>query len=223
MLKFNKYQKRFEKLIIGAILLLITVVVFSCNPQDANRSKKDQKNGKRDLSYPAELQVGKLVPVQNPIDHALSLVDLKRADLRRPLFHEEGYNLIARNPLIDRVAQSPFYLHHWADTNSKELQKNAQNGIQPVVTYLIETLNGGVAYDARLEASDSVFSLAESYAYLCRQYSVAPRQTIFEDIQKAGFAADFDRQLGALMIRIIHAATGWNSIQFFDGSHTHPD
>ena len=54
----------------------------------------------------------------NPIDHALSLVGLNRSELARPLYHEEGYHMMCRIPLTDRVSKSPFYLHNLGKTFS---------------------------------------------------------------------------------------------------------
>ncbi len=169
MMLLSDPQTKFLKPVARILLSLVIFYVYSCDSTESTNSKVPRPGAQSKTSYAIAQKVEISVPVENPIDHALSLVDLERADLRRPLSHEEGYNLIGRNPLIDRIAQSPFYLHHWADTNSKLLQENAQNGIQNVFAYLVETLNGGVSYGAGRDASANALSVADAYAYLCRQ------------------------------------------------------
>jgi len=180
-------------------LMLILFVLLSCNSQDSADSEKHQENATRNPSFTAAQQIGRLPATDNPIAHALGLLKLEHADLHRPLAHEEGYNLIARNPLIDHVAASPFHLHRWADTNSKRLQEKAQSGMQPGLAHLIALLNGGVSYSQRVETAKSSVGVAEAYTRLCQQSGTVPRQAVLENIQRIGFADDFDRQLAALI------------------------
>ena len=158
-MQFYKYRKNIVKALLYTSVLLILGIAFSCDSPDSKDSKKYPEDDNSRILNAYAQQTGKLDSVPNPIDHAMSLVNLKHADLRRPLAHEEGYLLIARNPLIDHVAQSPFYLHHWADTNSTRLQERAQNGIQPVFAFLTEMLNGGGLSDGDIDPSASTHSI----------------------------------------------------------------
>lgn len=205
-MQFYKYRKNIVKALLYTSVLLILGIAFSCDSPDSKDSKKYPEDDNSRILNAYAQQTGKLDSVPNPIDHAMSLVNLKHADLRRPLAHEEGYLLIARNPLIDHVAQSPFYLHHWADTNSTRLQERAQNGIQPVFAFLTEMLNGGGLSDGDIDPSASTHSITESYAYLCRQYGVVPSEAVLENIKHTGFSNDFDRQLAVLIVRLSQAA-----------------
>jgi hypothetical protein len=76
-----------------------------------------------------------------PFDHALGILGLKHADLVRPLYYEEGYHLFARNPLVDRVAQSPLYLQQWAGETSRQLQDTAQRGLFDTLLICRETIS----------------------------------------------------------------------------------
>jgi HEAT repeat protein len=187
------------------LLLLGFMFIFCCSPESTDSQKQASKTGP-DTSPAAAQQVVKLKPVDDPVDHALSLLDLQSNDLVRPLAHEAGYNLIARNPLIDHLATSPFHLHHWADVNSRLLQQNARRGFQNGLTHLIALLNGGVSYAMNPDAADSAPGVIGAYDYICRQYGIAGDQKILEQIRAAGLSDEFDRRLGALIVQITQGA-----------------
>jgi hypothetical protein len=143
----------------------------------------------------------------DPVNHALNLLGINESDLSRPIHQEAGYHLVSRIPLIDHVAQSPFYLHGWADDTSGKIQQNAQKGLFDLLSVMIGTLNGGVAYaeqDRNKAAAAS--GLLESYIQLYSRNNLTPDNKALSAIQQAGFSEAFDKQLGQLLYAMTAAA-----------------
>ncbi len=111
----------------------------------------------------------------DPVNHALNLLGLRESDLNRSIHQEAGYHLVSRIPLIDHVAQSPFYLHGWADDTSGKIQQNAQKGLFDLLSVMIGTLNGGVAYaEQDRNKAAAVSGLLEAYIQLYRRNNLTP-------------------------------------------------
>jgi hypothetical protein len=126
--------------------------------------------------------------------------------LIRPLWHEAGYHLIARNPLIDHVAASPFYLHDWADKTSMQLQKKATQNLTDLLAFMIRTLSGGSNYTNPLESVKPVDSFTDAYRYLFKRHgSIADRHHL-DLIQRIGLSEKFDLQLGQLVAALADAS-----------------
>lgn len=179
--------------IIG-IKCIVLLFVFAC---DIQKGAENQDQIESRYIEPSDA---------NPVEHALSLLDLNHAEMIRPLWHEAGYHIIARNPLIDHVAASPFYLHDWADKTSMQLQRNATKSLTDSLTFMMQTLNGGFNYANQLESVTSVDSFTDAYRYLCERYgSVADEQRL-NLIQRIGFSKDFDLQLGQLVAALADAS-----------------
>jgi len=144
-------------------------------------------------------------PVPEPLEHALGLIGLVPDKLVRPRYLEANYHMVGRNPLIDRVAQSPFYLHYWAEDLSTRIQQTGSLGIYEVLNPIIVTLNGGVEYTGE---TNQVFNNGcyAAYRFLCAQYNVTPDDADLDQIIKAGFTPEFDRQLGQLIAAVSQAA-----------------
>ena len=144
-------------------------------------------------------------PVQKPLEHALGLIGLAPDKLARPCYLEANYHMVCRNPLIDRVAQSPFYLHYWAEDLSTQIQQTSTLGLYEVLNPIIGTINGGVEYASE---TDKVFSSGSyaAYQFLCEQYNVTPDDTVLDLITKAGFTRAFDLQLGQMIAAMAHAS-----------------
>jgi tetratricopeptide (TPR) repeat protein len=142
----------------------------------------------------------------DPLEHALSLLDLNPAKMIRPLWHEAGYHLIARNPLIDRLAASPFYLHAWADKTSMQLQKNATKSLTDILASMMFTLNGGFNYTPQFEPIKPAQNFSDAYRYLCKRHgSIADEKNLIL-IQRIGFSKQFDLQLGQLVAALTDAS-----------------
>jgi tetratricopeptide (TPR) repeat protein len=179
--------------IIG-INCIVLLFVFACDIQ------KGAENGDQIESHYIEPSDA------NPVEHALSLLDLNHAKMIRPLWHEAGYHLIARNPLIDHVAASPFYLHDWADKSSLQLQKNAAKSLTDILAFMMLTLNGGFNYTNQLEPVKSVDNFTDAYGYLWKQHGSIPDEQRLNLIQRIGFSKKFDLQLGQLVVALADAS-----------------
>lgn len=142
-----------------------------------------------------------------PLDHALGLIGLNAGTLVRPLTHEEGYNLVARNPLVDHVAESPFYLHGWADETAAAVQGAARQGLFKLMDTAADRF-AGMAGEAELRGPKLVrpVGIAESYRHLFNTYGRQPPPGSVQAIVKTGFSKAFDRQLGALIAALTEAA-----------------
>ncbi len=171
------------------VQLVFMTALFGCD--DNHKLNQEQHNEVKTVRIES--------PAQNPLQHALSIIGLNPADLVRPLYHEEGYQLVGRIPLIDRVAQSPFFLHHWADDTSHKLQYNAEQRISETLSFTLMSLNGGVSYKNKHSLLPDDPTLLNAYRYLCRQYGVMPDKSILQEIRQADFQDEFDRQLGRLI------------------------
>jgi len=142
----------------------------------------------------------------NPIDHALSLVGLNRSELARPLYHEEGYHMMCRIPLTDRVSKSPFYLHNWADETSSKMQKAAEKGLYSALAVMVKTVNGGINYE--ITDSTHLFegNLTKAYHYLCKKHGAKPNHSTVETIENAGLSTLFDKHLAMLVFSLSDAS-----------------
>ena len=143
----------------------------------------------------------------DPLKHALETLGLVETDLRRPVVNEEDYRALARLPLIDQLSRSPFMLQQWAETTSQNLQTAAEFGIAGIFPAAVETINGGVRYPAQHPASIPANPrLAEALHHLFRRYQTPLPQTIIEQVQRAGIAPAFERELARLVIAMTDAA-----------------
>jgi hypothetical protein len=142
----------------------------------------------------------------NPVDHALGLVGLKRSQLSRPLYHEEGYRMMCRVPLIDRVSESPFYLHYWADETSIKMQKAAEKSLYQSLEIMMKNINGGISYKLADTAQTFEGDLTEAYSLLCKRHGANPDHSVLETIQNANLAPALDNQLGMLVFSLSEAS-----------------
>jgi hypothetical protein len=183
---------------IFRILVLLSVLIISIT--GGCDSNQDAKNSGDDVN----LQI--TTPGLNPLEDAMRLIDLKHSDLVRPLFLEAGYHLIGRNPTIDKVAMSPFYLHSWTDDTSSKLQHSIRKDLPTLLSSTIAMINGGVDYTKQIDINvKPPVSFFEAYQYLCRRYKTLADDDIRKAIRKAGFTRQFDRQLGQLVVRLTDA------------------
>lgn len=179
--------------IIG-IQCIVILFVFACDIQN-------------DIGNADQIESRQIGPSDaNPLEHALALLDLNHAKMIRPLWHEAGYHLIARNPLIDQVATSPFYLHDWADKTSMQLQKGATQSLTDILAGMMLTLNRGLNYTDQLEPIESAQNFTDAYRYLCKRHgSIADEKNLIL-IQRIGFSKQFDLQLGQLIAALADAS-----------------
>ncbi|MGD9305029.1 MAG: hypothetical protein PVF79_12250, partial [Desulfobacterales bacterium] len=176
------------------VYLLILLFIFSCDTR-------------KEITHSDQIESRYLEASDaNPMDHALSLLDLNHAEMIPPIWHEAGYHIIARNPLIDHMAASPFYLHNWADNTSMLLQKNATKSLTDILTFMILTLNGGFKNSNQLVSVTSIDSLADAYRYLYERYGSIPDEQHLDLIQHIGLSEQFDLQLGQLLAALVDAS-----------------
>lgn len=150
---------------------------------------------------------GSVIPSDNPIRDALRLLKLDESDLTRPRAYEEGYIMLARLPLIDRLSESPFILQLWADEMSGKLQQTASKSITDAVAVVFGALNGGVTN--RSEVGPRLHLKAntlEAYRYLCRKFGQSAPEAVAEKLKKLGFTPEFDQQFGSLVYTFADAA-----------------
>ncbi len=133
---------------LATIATILTLLLSACDISD----KADLSQNKASEDYIQRESVAIEQPVSDPLAQAMQLIGLTPANLVRPRYLEEDYQMQGRNPLIDRVGQSPFYLHHWADSVSSQIQQSTSNGLYPALSTVIQTLNGGVVYDTTADA-----------------------------------------------------------------------
>jgi tetratricopeptide (TPR) repeat protein len=191
------------------ILILIQLIaLFSFTACDDYKGRKSKANSKQTPDI--VLARGETVKIPqsglNPIDHALGLVGLKRSQLSRPLYHEEGYRMMCRIPLIDLVSKSPFYLHYWADKTSIEMQEAAEKGLYQTLAMMTKNINGGVNYELAESAHTFEGNLAEAYHLLCERHGAKPDQSVLETIENTNLAPTFSKKAGMLVFSLSEAS-----------------
>jgi HEAT repeat protein len=145
----------------------------------------------------------------NPVDHALNILGLDATDLVRPHYQEENYHLGARLPIVDHVAQSPFYLHHWADDTSNKLQNAVTGGLSAFLATMIDTLNDDTGVPPKKIKGAIVAhteGLYDAYRNLCRSYQVDVDNAVQDKIKRAGFSESFDEALGNIVFQLTQAS-----------------
>ncbi len=143
----------------------------------------------------------------DPLKHALDILGLNETDLRRPIVNEEDYRALARLPLIDQLSRSPFFLQHWAEKTSNNLQAAAENGIADIFPTAVEIINGGVRYPGRnLTHIPPEPRLAEALRYLFDRYKIPPDAVILEQIRQIGISSAFEQELARLVVALTDAA-----------------
>ncbi|MBW2115997.1 MAG: hypothetical protein JRH04_14480, partial [Deltaproteobacteria bacterium] len=176
------------------------------NKKQSSLAAKSISNIASDLPL-IKAETAKIVQNEkNPIDHALSLVGLKRSQLSRPLYHEEGYRMMCRIPLIDQVSKSPFYLHYWADETSSKMQKAAEKGLYHALAVMAKTINGGVNYEVTDSTRTFEGNFAKAYHCLCKKHGTKPNYSIVETIENAGLSPLFDKHLALLVFSLSEAS-----------------
>jgi HEAT repeat protein len=189
----NDGGRRRNFLSLVLVHLVFVSVMVGC--EDIQQGQPQHDSGKKTVRIDS--------PSPDPLQHALSILGLQPADLVRPLSHEEGYQIVGRTPLIDQLAKSPFYLHHWADETSDKLQYNTRRQIAEALSFTLMSINGGVSYKHRLPTEPDEPTTIGAYRELCRRYDVIPDNAEILKLRQAELSHEFDRQLG----RLIYALT----------------
>ena len=191
-----------ENKTIFSLLVIILLLLTACGSTDQTAVER------RKLKYNNYGETVKVIADdRDPVEKVLDILDLKPSDLVRPLYQEAGYHLIGRLPLVDHVAESPFYLHHWADSTSGKLQQVASESLAETFSLVIAILNGGVTYATpHLNAVAAEGGLSAAYTVLCKEYGVAPVPEVLNAMDNTGFSAMFDKMLGRLLITTFEAA-----------------
>jgi len=145
-------------------------------------------------------------PNSNPMDDALGLIGLDLSFSNRPLPSEDGYMIMARVPLIDRLAQNPFFLYHWANKTSDKIQQDEAQNLTAVMSAMLSTMTENVDLNQKSKTG-FLFAggLAEAYAHLCEKYDFQPNAAAIKAIHDAGFSDEFDRQMGKLVYTMADA------------------
>ncbi len=194
---------------IYRILIFIPLfALFSVTACDENKGgeSKVASTPSPDISFTRGETVKIAQSGLNPMDHALSLVGLKRSQLSRPLYHEEGYRMMCRIPLIDQVSKSPFYLHNWADETSIKMQTAAEKGLYHALAVMAKTINGDVNYEITDSTHTFEGNLTKAYHYLCKKHGAKPNYSVVETIKNAGLSRLFDREVGMLVFSLADAS-----------------
>ena len=144
---------------------------------------------------------------EDPLLHALQLLELKEKDLRRPVPIEEDYHTLARLPLVDQLSGSPFFLQKWSENTSKNLQNAAGFGMAELFPVAAGTVNGGASYPPVSTGDrDAEPRLADALRYMFDRYQTPVDAAAIDQIDRAGMASAFERQLARLLIVMTDAA-----------------
>jgi len=183
------------KTIFITLFLLLTILT-GCGP------------GKEDKENNADL-AGKTFPSNSvdPLGDVFKILNLGQEDLIRPLYLEEGYHLICRNPLIDHLARSPFILKEWADNTSDGLQQRAGRSIADTLQFTYSTLSNGRGAE-HLVSGYSEFTGGFEAAYIeaLRANNEAPSNVSINLINQIGFTKAFDKKIGNLLYQILQGS-----------------
>lgn len=153
------------KLNFKALTIFFLVFLCGCN-NDTEKVPKDNLWGKTTISK--KINGG----IRNPIEHAANILGININNMERPDSIEDGYHMVGRMPIIDKVKKSPFMLHQWATNKSDEIQHaSGRNNLANIIQCLYETTNGTAYTDAHGPFSrEGKSDLIDAYRYLCNLY-----------------------------------------------------
>ena len=126
--RFNKINLFADNLKIHCLILTLVILakllLISCD------SDRRQESKAKLMSNDECCQTGKTNHRGlDPIKDALEILGLNYSQLDRPHFYEDGYNMIARMPLIDYLKISPFRTHSWTVLTSNKIQNIKNSSI----------------------------------------------------------------------------------------------
>jgi len=179
------------------VFLICTIAVLfpGCSGEDIRPRDRFGESGPIGSSDP------------DPLTHALQILGLQEADLQRPVANQEDYRALARLPLVDQLSRSHFFLQHWAEKTSKNLQQAADTGISGIFPTAVETVNGGVRYrQQNLAHIQSEARLADALRYLFDRFHRPLDAEIIDQIQQSGISLSFERELARLVFALTDAA-----------------
>jgi hypothetical protein len=145
--------------------------------------------------------------VADPLADAMGMLGLTATDLVRPLYHEEGYIMLARLAVVDRVASSPFMLKSWADETSRALKKSSQAGLLTLALESLKIIDGySESFPQVGYRFDNALGVEGAYRQLCQNFNHAVLTEQLQEIKNAGFNQQFDLRLGQLLQTITKVA-----------------
>ena len=131
------------------VCLSFLAIHASCSDGRENDGKIDKPSmGEKPQEYlfersqPATKILTQDRQVAEPLADAMGILELSAKDLVRPLYHEEGYIMLARHAVVDRVASSPFTLKSWADETSQVLKNSAGAGLLALALESLKIIDG---------------------------------------------------------------------------------
>ena len=134
--------------------------------------------------------------VAEPLADAIGILGLTATDLVRPLYYEEGYIMLARLAVVDRVADSPFTLRSWADRTSQTLKKSAESGLLTLASEALKIIDGYSEGPSQVGYQlDRAIGFEEAYRQLCQSSNHEVLTERLQEIKNAEFHQQFDLRL----------------------------
>jgi HEAT repeats len=205
-MRYNKINLFADNLkihyLILTLVILAKLLLVSCD------SDRRQESKAKLMSDDECCQTGKTNRRgQDPIKDALEILGLNYSQLDRPHFYEDGYNMLARMPLIDYLKTSPFRAHSWTILTSNKIQNIKNSSISESLRLLVEEINGVSFYHEKIRVENvNEDSLFEAYKYLLGEYSKPINPETEKIIKEANLSKKFDNQVGKMIYALADAA-----------------
>ncbi len=199
-------------------LVLISLSFFAIHASCSDGRQNDEKIDKLSMgeepqaylferSQPATKILTQDRQVAEPLTEAMDILGLAVKDLVRPLYHEEGYIMLARLAVVDHVASSPFTLKSWADESSQVLKKSAEDSLLALALESLKIIDGyGESPPQVGYRFDRALGVEGVYRQLCQNYNHTALTERLQEIQNAGFNQQFDLRLGILLQTVVKVA-----------------
>ncbi|MBC2711423.1 MAG: HEAT repeat domain-containing protein [Desulfosarcina sp.] len=190
---------KFTRIIYSIWFLLILCLSGCENESEVNIVEK------------ATIKSHKTIKIQNvtvnPVQHATKLLGINLKNMERPNSIEDGYHMVCRMPIIDKLKKSPFALQQWATEKSDEIQSRSYNSLKETLLCLLNTVNGSdYKYKYAPQFQVRKMTLVEAYRYLLRVTNEASNPNSEQLIFNSKLSDEFKNNLSKLILALADAS-----------------
>ena len=145
--------------------------------------------------------------VTNPISHVAKILGIDLNDMARTDIINDGYNMVARMPIIEKAKKSPFMLQQWATNISDVIQDSTdKSSITNTIKCMYSTINGTTKEDPRdLSPQEGDGDLIDAYRYLCSLYEKVVDSDVERLIHNSILTTNFKKKLGQFIFSFADA------------------
>ena len=199
------------------LVMAITTLLAGCDDSSQISEKKDKKFSRKIGSAEAQsngaewvrmTDRGPLFESDTPISDALGFLRLSENDLKRQYAFVEGYMMMARLPLIDQLARSPFILQSWTEETSDRLQQTPPNRLTDTFYIAVSALGSKASPALSNKRSyPDTENLTEAFQYVFNKFEQSLNDKELVKLKNIGFKPEFERYLASLIRSLADSAS----------------